>query len=170
MFAFPQLMVYHITIACWCSQGTINHTPFFFFPLAEQTKTTDGVEGLLGVIWGWKLGRVAKVNKQIVGGPLPPNCPKPSIQSEAVALWIRSRAELTGGELPHTSHRRIHPRSRRRLLRNPTSPRPLHPADNQIHQLGRTRTSIFISADFADSSSRKMPSSADFHKPNPPSF
>lgn len=26
-------------------------------------------------------------------------------------------------ELPHTSHRRIHPRSRRRLPRNPTSPR-----------------------------------------------
>lgn len=60
---------------------------FSFFSLEEQTKTTDRAEGL-GVIWGSKLGRVAKVNKQIVGGPLSPNCAKSSVQSEAVTLWI----------------------------------------------------------------------------------
>lgn len=82
-------MIQHIHHHCvLVLSGTIEREPFFGGGgecLWEGTKTTDIGDR-----------SSAKVNKQIVSGPLPLNCPKFTIQSEAVALWIW---RLAGGEL-----------------------------------------------------------------------
>lgn len=123
-------MVQHIHHHCvLVLSGKIEREPFFFWEcLWEGTKNNRH--------WGSKLGQSQQTDREWAFAPQLPQIIDPIRGRRSVDLetgW--GRAGLTGGELPHTSHRRIHPRSRRRLPQNPTSPRPLHPADNQFTSL-----------------------------------
>lgn len=97
-------MVQHIHHHCvLVLSGTIEREPFFFWGVSLGGDENNRH-------WGSKLGQSQQTDREWAFAPQLPQIIDPIRGRRSVDLetgW--GRAGLTGGELPHTSHRRIHP-------------------------------------------------------------